>query len=324
MPSVQSSPQGRAAALKKSMSHSPAAMPNLTVTLAPGLSLSTPVLAASGGFGYGDEISDLAEPSSLGALITPTVTLSARAGNPPPRTAETAAGLLCSTGYPNPGLKAFLSVKLPMLRTLPCPVIVSILGESEGEWHDLAASIGSAEGIAGLELNLSGVLHTGELSILNGIRQAVSAARSATALPLIAKLPPANVEIGAAACAAEAEGADVIAVSQGFPGVAVRLSARKFRLPGVSGELSGPCIKPLALYQVWRVAQSVKLPVIGSGGIMTGEDALEFIIAGASAVAVGIASAIHPTAIERITQEIAEYLARHAIRTLSLLTRDNG
>jgi dihydroorotate dehydrogenase (NAD+) catalytic subunit len=210
-----------------------------------------------------------------------------------------------------------------MLRKLQCPVIVSILGESVEEWRDLAASIGSNAGISGLELNLSEILLTGEASILRRIGKTVSAARVATTKPLIVKLPPANVEIGAGARAAAAEGADVIAVSQGFPGVAVRLSARKFRLPGVSGELSGPCIKPLALYQVWRVAESVDLPILASGGIMTGEDALEFLLAGDSAVAVGIASSIHPTAIERITQEIAVYMKQHAVKSIAELTIDN-
>jgi dihydroorotate dehydrogenase (NAD+) catalytic subunit len=281
------------------------------------LEFSTPVAAASGGFGYGVELEDLASPDSLGALITPTITLLPRAGNPPPRTAETAAGLLHSIGYANPGLAAFLSQSLPALQALPCPAIVSILGGSAREWQELARSIGRQEGIAGVELNLSAVLLTGEASILSWIRESVRAARSETGLPLIVKLPPANVEIGAAARAAAEAGADVISVSQGFPGVAVRLSARKFRLPGVSGELSGPCIKPLALYQVWRVADSVELPILASGGIMTGEDALEFFVAGASAVAVGIASSIHPTAIARITHEIAEYLTHHRIPAIA-------
>src|SRR4051812_45503436 len=134
------------------MSGPSAIAPAMTVTLAPSLNLSTPVLAASGAFGYGIEIGDLADVSSLGALITPTVTLSARAGNPPPRTAETAAGLLHSNGYPNPGLEAFINQKVTLLRALPCPVIVSILGDSTGEWHELAATIGGEEGISALEL----------------------------------------------------------------------------------------------------------------------------------------------------------------------------
>src|SRR5262249_48593198 len=151
-------------------------------------------------------------------------------------------------------------------------------------------ALDSAGCLSALELNLSALTVNGESAILDGICAAVQAVRAITPLPLIAKLPAANVEIGAAACAAEAAGADVIAVSQGFPGVAVRLGRGSFRLPGIVGEVSGPCIKPLALYQVWRAAQAVRCSILGSGGIMTGDDALEFLITGATAVAVGIAS----------------------------------
>ena len=177
-----------------------------------------------------------------------------------------------------------------------------------------------AAGVGALEMNLSVLSLAGEAEILAGIERAVRAVRSVTLGPVIVKLPAANVEIGAAARAAESAGADAIAVSQGFPGVAVRMSSRRFRLPGVAGEVSGPCIKPMALYQVWRVSQVVQCPILASGGIMTGEDALEFLVAGASAVAVGIASSIHPTAIARITAEIAEYLATHNLASTAELT----
>lgn len=296
-----------------------AAATDLRTNLGPRLTLSTPVVAASGCFGYGDELPDLTDAANLGALITPTLTLDPRPGNPAPRTAETSAGLLHALGLPNPGLAVFLTERLPRLKELPCPVIVSVRGDNHAEWRALASTLGGADGISALELNLSALSLEGETAILRGIESVVAAVRAVTDLTLITKLPAANVEIGAAARAATESGADVVAVSQGFPGVAVRLSSRAFRLPGVAGDLSGPCIKPLALYQVARVASEVDCPVLGSGGIMTGEDALEFLVAGASAVAVGIASSIHPTAIERITAEIAEYLERHGLAGTSAL-----
>jgi dihydroorotate dehydrogenase (NAD+) catalytic subunit len=287
--------------------------PDLRVSLGPRLCLATPVVAASGGFGYGDEVCDLTDSALPGALITPTLTLAPRPGNAMPRTAETAAGLLHSLGWPNPGLQPFLSDRLPDLRELGCPVIASIRGETDGEWRAIAAALHAAGGLAGLELNLSALSTDGEAAILREIESGVRAVRAETDLPLLAKLPAANVEIGAAALAAVEAGADVISVAQGFPGVAVRMSTRRFRLPGVAGEVSGPCNKPLALYQVWRVAEAAGCPILASGGIMTGEDALEFLVAGASAVAVGIASSIHPTAIARITSEIREYLEAHQL-----------
>lgn len=293
----------------------PTAVPDMRVSLGNKLALPGPVLAASGGFGYGDEIRDLADTASLGGLITPTITVLPRAGNPMPRTAEVSAGLLHSLGWPNPGLTCFLSDRLPALASLPYPVLVSIHGESDDEWRILADLLGAA-GVVALELNLSAISTDGEAVILRNIGRAVGTVRAASRLPLLAKLPAANVEIGAAARAALDAGADVLSVSQGFPGVAVRMSNRSFRLPGITGEVSGPCIKPLALYQVTRIAQAVKCPILASGGIMTGEDGLEFLVAGASAVAVGIASSIHPAAIARITSEVGSYLAHHRLTSV--------
>ncbi|HZP84933.1 MAG TPA: hypothetical protein VFB21_25070 [Chthonomonadaceae bacterium] len=300
--------------------------PDLTTQIGPSLTLPTPVVAASGTFGYGEEIADLADCGSLGALITPTLTLEARRGSPMPRTAEASAGLLHATGLPNPGLKAFLAERLPRLRSLPCPVIVSIAAETLETGARLAQALSQAQGIAALELNLSPLAfptvdsYPSEAGLLDTIAASVAAARAASSLPLIAKLPATGVEIGAAAQTAAAAGADAIAVSQAFPGVAVSLSRRAFRLPGVVGGLSGPCIKPMALYQVWRAAQSVALPVLGGGGIMTGDDALEFFVAGASLVAVGTANFIHPNAIARITADLRAYLQTHHLASVRELT----
>jgi dihydroorotate dehydrogenase (NAD+) catalytic subunit len=298
----------------------------LTARLTPNFTLPNPVLAASGTFGYGEEIADLADCGTLGALITPTVTREPRLGHAPPRTAEAAAGLLHALGLPNPGLSAFLAERLPRLSALPCPIIVSVYGETAAEWKVLAEDLSGKGGMAALEMNLTfpaleegrdgHVSYPTEAELLVWIAESVSEVRAATSLPVIAKLPGIGVEIGAAAQAAANAGADMIAVSQAFPGVAVRLSERRFRFPGVVGQLSGPCIKPLALYQVWRVARSVPLPILGSGGIMTAEDALEFLVAGASAVAVGVANNISPTVIARITTDLTAYLARHEFNSV--------
>jgi dihydroorotate dehydrogenase (NAD+) catalytic subunit len=305
------------------------AVPALTTRLGPRLTLPTPILAAAGTFGYGRELAELADSAYLGALVTPTLTLRPRPGNPMPRTAEATAGLLHATGLPNPGLERFIAETLPGLRDVGCPVIVSILGETPEEWAQMAAALAGENVAVALELNLTplpllSAEHTGEAlpneaELHAQIAATIRAVREVTSLPLIAKLPASGIEIGAAAQTAGAAGADVIAVSQAFPGLAVRLSSRKLRFPGAVGGLSGPCIKPLALYQVWRVAQAVGLPIIGSGGIMTGEDALEFFVAGASAVAVGIANTIHPTAVERITAEVRHYLQQHNLVELSQL-----
>jgi dihydroorotate dehydrogenase (NAD+) catalytic subunit len=300
-----------------------AVVPELTASLSANLTLPTPIVAAAGTFGYGTEIADMADCRALGALITPTLTLNARLGNPPLRTAEASAGLIHAIGLPNPGLKVFLKDYLPGLSALPCPVIVSILGQTPAEWTQLASGLSAAGGLAALELNLTPLPlqsadHVSqplpsEAALRRSLSKAIGAVRAATSLPLIAKLPSIGIEIGTAARAAAESGADVIAVSQAFPAIAVRLSSSQFRFPGVIGGLSGPCIKPLALYQVWRAAQAVSLPVLGVGGIMTLEDMLEFFFTGASAVAVGVANTIHPTAIAQLTEELTAYLKQQRL-----------
>ncbi len=291
------------------------------------LSLRTPVVAASGTFGYGNEVRDLADSTELGALITPTLTLWPRDGNPMPRTVEAHAGMLHALGLPNPGLESFVRETAPTMRERPYPVVVSVWGDSLAEWEQLAEALTATGTVAALELNLTApellfaerstappLSEARQLELLTAV---VSTVRRATTLPLIAKLPAVGMEIGVAARTAEQAGADGIAVSQAFPGVAVRLSARSFRLPGVVGGLSGPAIKPLALYQVWRAAQCVQIPILGSGGIMTADDALEFLMAGASAVAVGVASLIHPAAVDHIAGDLRRYLVHHGIDSLT-------
>jgi dihydroorotate dehydrogenase (NAD+) catalytic subunit len=302
--------------------------PDLTVRLGPRLTLPHPVVAAAGTFGYGAELADLADAAQLGALITPTLTLLARMGNPMPRTAEATSGLLHAFGLPNPGLEGFLADTLPGLKACGCPIIVSILGETPQEWASLASALAKTGDIAALEMNLTPLslldaeraqepLPT-EAELHAAITAAIAAVR-ASSLPIIAKLPATGIEIGAAAQTAAAAGADAISVSQAFPGIAVRMSSRKLRFAGAVGGLSGPCIKPLALYQVWRVAQATTLPIIGMGGIMTGEDALEFFVAGASVVAVGIANMIHPTAVAQVTRDVRHYLHQNQLAAVTAL-----
>jgi dihydroorotate dehydrogenase (NAD+) catalytic subunit len=295
--------------------------PDLTTHLTPGLCLKSPLLAAET-LGYGEELADLVDVGIVGALITPTITREPHPGNPMPRTVEASAGLLHSTGLVNPGLQSFLKDRLPRLRTLPCPCIVRLLGETPADWKALAGEITAAGGAVALELNLTPLsllraehAQTAlpeEAALRRQIAESVAAVRSVTDLPLIAGLPSAGVEIGHAAQDVVAAGADCVSVGHTFPGVAVRLSSRQFRLPGVVGGLSGPSIKPLALYQVWRVAQCVSVPILGGGGIMRAEDALEFCVAGATALSVGMASLISPSALSRMTDDLRAYLARHA------------
>jgi len=299
----------------------------MTTSLTSSLVLSTPVLAASGTFGYGAEVLDLTDTAELGALITPTLTVDPCPGNPMPRTVEAHAGMLHALGLPNPGLESFIRETVPMLRDRSYPVIVSVWGDETDAWMHLAEALEETGVVAGLELNLmpanmlftarSGAAPFAESAQLETLATTVSAVRCATRLPIIAKLPSMGLEIGMAARVAEEVGADCIAVSQAFPGVAVRLSAGAFRLPGVVGGLSGPAIKPLALYQVWRVAQCVTIPIIGSGGIMTADDALEFLMAGASAVAVGVASLIHPATCASIIQGIRSYMTHNGVEDLN-------
>lgn len=299
--------------------------PSLTTLLGTALTLPTPVVAASGTLGFGEEVAEMVDWSRVGAIITPTLTLHPRPGNPMPRTAETSAGLLHALGLPNPGIDAFLTTSLPRMRALPCPVIVSITGATPAEWRSLAEKLADAEGVAALELNLSPMeLERAELpteaALLKRIQVEVAAVRRVTTCPILAKLPSARPEIGAAAQAAVDAGADVIAVAQAFPGVAVQPSSRTFTFPG-GGALSGPCIKPLALHHVGRAQTArrhgMRVPILGGGGIMTAEDALEFLLAGASAVTVGTASLIRPSAISRIVAGLTDYLVSNGLTSLS-------
>jgi dihydroorotate dehydrogenase (NAD+) catalytic subunit len=285
-------------------------MPDLSVTLGR-LTLRNPVLTASGTFGYAKEMAPFIDFSRLGGVIPKTVTKAPRAGNVPPRTVETASGMLNAIGLDNDGLEHFFSHHLPYLRTLPTAVIANIAGKTEDEFVEMAARVHTAgEGLAGLELNLSCPNVSGGLDFATDpevTQRIVRRCRDACPnIPLIAKLTPNVTDIAAIARAAANGGADAVSAVNTFVGMAVDWRRRKPILGNVTGGLSGPAIKPLALRAVWRIARLQAVPVIGVGGIATLDDAMEFLVAGASAVQIGTANFYDPTASVRIADGLTE------------------
>ena len=296
-------------------------MTNLTTKLGP-LQLKNPILTASGTFGYGQELESFVDLSSLGALVCKTVTRYPRAGNAPPRTCETAAGMLNAIGLQNVGIERFIAEKMPFLRECGAPLIVNIAGESVEDFAFLARTLDSCEGVAALELNIScpNVSHGLDFATEPSLTQEVMEhARASTRLPIIAKLSPNVTDITQIARAAEAGGAHVLSLVNTFVGMAIDVKTRRPRLSNISGGLSGPAIKPLALRAVYRCARAVSIPIIGVGGIMTAGDALEFIIAGASAVQIGTANFVQPDATTQILRDLEEYLNEQSITSISEL-----
>ncbi len=283
---------------------------DLSVELA-GLSLANPVLVASGTFGYGTEYADLVNISRLGGICTKTVTLEPRAGNPPPRICETPAGMLNAIGLQNPGVDVFISEKMPALRELGVPIIVNIAGESVADYVSLAERLSDCADIAALELNLScpnvkrGGMEFGIRSELT--KQVVAAVREVTKLPLIAKLSPNVTNIVGIGEAARDGGADALSLINTLLAMSIDIDRCRPLLANVTGGLSGPAIRPVAVRMVWEVAQAVDLPIIGMGGITSAADALEFIMAGATAVAVGTANFVEPTVAERIINDLESF-----------------
>lgn len=296
--------------------------PDLRIELGP-LKLKNPVMTASGTFGFGSEWADFYDLSRLGAIMVKAVTVKPRLGNPMPRMVETAAGTLNAIGLQNPGLEAFISEKMPYLRRFDCPVIVNIAGDRMEDFNTLAERLDEVAGIAALEVNIScpnqacGGIEFGVDPVLT--REVISSVKARTKLPVIAKLSPNVTDITVLARAAEDGGADILSLVNTFVGTAISPRTRKFRLANRTGGLSGPCIKPLALYMVWRVANAVRLPVIGMGGIATTDDAIEFLLAGASAIATGTVNFINPMAAVEIIDGIEEYLVSqgfHSVREI--------
>jgi dihydroorotate dehydrogenase (NAD+) catalytic subunit len=295
------------------------AAPDLSVRIGP-MALRNPVLTASGTFGYGDEYAHVVDPALLGAVITKTVTLKPREGNPPHRIAETAGGMLNSIGLENVGLERFRAEKLPKLRSLGATIIASLGGETPGELERLLEALAGEPGVAGFEINFScpNVARGGARywAVPRRLTSTMQRLRPLTRAALIAKLSPDVTSIAELARACEQGGADAITAVNTFVGMSVDLAGPRHRLNRSTGGLSGPAIKPLALARCHEAARAVAIPVVGSGGIMTGRDALEFIAVGAVAVQVGTASFIRPAAAAEVVEEMAALLAARGIRRL--------
>jgi dihydroorotate dehydrogenase (NAD+) catalytic subunit len=287
-------------------------MIDLSVTLGR-LHLRNPILVASGTFGYAREMAGVVDFARLGGVIPKTVTRQPRVGNPPPRTVETASGMLNAIGLDNDGIEHFLRHHVPYLRTLPTAVIANVAGKSEGEFVEMAAMLAGVEGLAAVELNLSCPNVAGGVDFATDAavtRRVVRGVRDVCPLPVIAKLTPNVTDIVPIAQAAAEAGADAVSLVNTFVGLAVDWRRRRPVLGNVTGGLSGPAIKPLALRLVWRVARHVAVPVIGVGGIATLDDVMEFLVAGASAVQLGTVNFYDPTASARIAGLLPEALAQ--------------
>jgi len=277
------------------------------------LAFKNPILVASGTFGYAREMAGIVDFAQLGGIVPKTVTRQARIGNPPPRTVETAAGMLNAIGLDNDGIDYFIQHHLPYLRTLPAAVIANIAGKTEDEFVAMAAQIGSEPGLAGLELNLSCPNVSGGVDFATRpdvTERVVRRVREVCPLPLIAKLTPNVTDVAAVAQGAADGGADAVSLVNTFVGMAIDWRRRKPILGNVTGGLSGPAIKPLALRIVWQVARKVKVPIIGIGGIATVDDVMEFLLAGASAVQLGTVNFYDPTAAQRVAAQLPAALAQ--------------
>ena len=297
-------------------------MANLSVKIGR-LQLSNPVLVASGTFGWGEEFKNLININRLGGIVTKTITLMPRKGNPMPRTVETACGLLNAIGLDNQGIDDFIINKLGFLAKLKTAVVVSIAGESIREFKELAGLLNQYNTVSAIELNISCPNIKGKTKLLSQDPKAtyklVSAVRKSSKKTLITKLSPNVTDITQIAKAAQDAGSDALSLINTIYGMSIDLAKRKPDLANIFGGLSGPAIKPIALYMVYQVAQKTKLPIIAMGGIMTTQDALEFILAGASAIAIGTANYVNPKVSIEIIQGIRRYLIRHKIKDIRKL-----
>lgn len=287
------------------------------------LSLQNPVMTASGTFGYGEEFADFVKLDQLGAVVVKGISLKPRPGNPPPRIIETPCGMLNAIGLENVGVEKFLSEKLPYLTNANATVVVNVLGDSVDDYRELAQQLQGHKGISGLEINIScpnvkkgGVAFGTDPQMAQKVTEAV---RLATDLPIIVKLSPNVTDITAIAKAVEAGGADSVSLINTLLGMAINRKTRKPVLANIVGGLSGPAIKPVALRMVWQVANAVKIPVVGIGGISSAEDAIEFLIAGATAVEIGTANFINPSATMDIINGIKTYLVENQMSSVNEL-----
>lgn len=296
---------------------------DLSVNIA-GIKMKNPVMVASGTFGYGAEYSELIDIDKLGAIVVKGICKDAWDGNKPSRMVEVSGGLVNAIGLQGPGVAGFDKKYMPFLRQHDVPVIVNIWGRSRDEYGEVAAAFEDVEGVSGLELNIScpNVKEGGIAFGTNPIMTAdvISHVRKKTSLPLIVKLSPNVPNIAEFAKIAEEEGSDAISLINTLPAMVIDVETRKPVLSNVIGGLSGPAIHPVAVKLVWEASKAVEIPVIGMGGIMCAKDAVEFMIAGATAVAVGTVNFIDPQAPLNVIDGISTYLQKHNMKSVSNLT----
>jgi dihydroorotate dehydrogenase (NAD+) catalytic subunit len=297
----------------------------MTVSFA-GLKLVNPVIAASGTFAYGIEFEEIVSLERIGAFVTKGISLEPMAGHAAPRIVQTAAGMLNAIGLQNVGVEEFLTRKLPPLKRYPrCKVIVNVFGYTVGDYVAVIERLNQAEGIAAYELNVSCPnVHAGGMAFGSdpgSLEYLVSRARAVSMRPLIVKLSPNVTSIANIAKVAEQSGADALSLTNTFLAMSIDVETRQPRLSNVTGGLSGPAIKPIALRMVYETAQAVSIPILGMGGIVTPEDAVEYLLAGATAVQVGTASYADPRAVERLARGLESWCRGHQVERVASLTR---
>jgi dihydroorotate dehydrogenase (NAD+) catalytic subunit len=298
--------------------------PDLRVSFA-GIELSNPVIAASGTFGYGIEFEEIVSLDRLGAFVTKGISLEPMAGNAAPRIIQAAAGMLNAIGLQNVGVVEYLDKKLPPMKRYPaCKVIVNVFGYTVGDYIEVVSRLNEAEGIAAYELNVSCPnVHAGGMTFgtdAGSLEYLVGRVKAVATRPLIVKLSPNVTSIAHMAQIAANAGADAVSLVNTFLGMAIDAERRKPRLTNITGGLSGPAIKPIALRMVYETAKAVKIPVIGLGGIISGEDAVEYLLAGATAIQVGTANYADPCAAERLIKEIEAWCKSHSVERVASLT----
>ncbi len=293
---------------------------NLSVNIA-SLKLKNPVMTASGTFGYGEEYSEFFDLNRLGAVVVKGLSITPRQGNPTPRIVETPAGMLNAIGLQNIGVRAFIKEKLPFLRQFRTPVIVNFFGDRIDEYIQAAEELSNADGVHAIEMNISCPNKQAGWIVFGTdpkiMEQVVTAVRKTTNLPLIVKLSPNVTDIGLMAKVAENSGADAVSLINTITGMVVDVKRRRPVLANNTGGLSGPAVRPIAVRMVWEVYKAVKIPIIGMGGIMNASDALEFLIAGARAVAVGTANFVNPTATIEIIEGMERFLKEEGLSDIN-------
>jgi dihydroorotate dehydrogenase (NAD+) catalytic subunit len=293
--------------------------PDLSVKIG-NIKLKNPVIVASGTFGFGDEYQDFLDLNQLGGIIPKGISLTPMMGNPPPRIFETEGGIINSIGLQNPGVQDFIKNKLPYFKNIKTPLIINFFGNTQKEYIELAKRLDNVPGISGLEMNISCPnVKQGGMVFGTDPRMTyrlVRGIRKLTKLTLIVKLSPNVTDITMVAKSAEEGGADAISLINTFRAMAINIYSKKPELGNIIGGLSGPAIKPIALRMVWEVSQTVKIPVIGMGGIMKAEDAIEFILVGASAIQIGTANLINPRTGIEVISGIKRYLIQNKIQRI--------